>query len=380
MRLRRRAGMCVVLGLAVLSGAASAQQEPLKLSGSVKSILLRSETLDGESFTLDLNRLRIEAKGNITSALRLDLQFDHEVLLGSYLHTAQFRSEKDAAPPQYWRAESNIFESGDAYVRERLYRASLTGSFESVDLRLGRQRIAWGTGRFWSPLDILNPVSPIAIERDERLGVDAALLEAKFGPLSRLSVAYAPQRRPRGTSAAVQWHSNVGGYDYSLVGGRVDRQGIVGFDVAGQIAQAGLRAEAARLHPTGANAFQRFLVGLDYAFANTLIVSGELYYNGGGRSNREAYDFASLAAGRTLSVATRYVGLFASYDLTPLLKWSNYLIVNADDGSRVFDSRLAWALRADLELTLGVQSLAGSAGSEYGRLPSAVLAQARWFF
>ena len=44
------------------------------------------------------------------------------------------------------------------------------------------------------PLDLLNPFSPLALEREERLGVDAVLVEHKFGPVSRLAAVYAPSR------------------------------------------------------------------------------------------------------------------------------------------------------------------------------------------
>ncbi len=45
----------------------------------------------------------------------------------------------------------------------------------STTLTAGRQRIGWGTARFWSPMDMFNPISPLQIESEERQGVDAAL-------------------------------------------------------------------------------------------------------------------------------------------------------------------------------------------------------------
>ncbi|MBP0533157.1 hypothetical protein J8J19_23620, partial [Mycobacterium tuberculosis] len=79
---------------------------------------------------------------------------------------------------------------------------------------------AWGTGRFWSPLDLLNPLNPTAIEREERVGVDAVLAEHKLGPISRISAVYAPGHGGADSSAAFNWHANTHGVDYSIVGGR----------------------------------------------------------------------------------------------------------------------------------------------------------------
>jgi len=197
-----RVAAALAVGQVLAAAPSVAQAQPLELTGSLKSVVLRSSASTGEDYTLSLNRLRIEAKGDLGPGLALDLQYVNEVLLGSYLDTAEFRAVKDRVSPQYWRADANYVERGDVYGRHRLYRAAVTLTRGDVDLKLGRQRIAWGTGRFWSPLDILNPVSPLALEREERVGVDAALLEAKLGPLSRASLAMPP--RPTAARPAVR--------------------------------------------------------------------------------------------------------------------------------------------------------------------------------
>ncbi|HRH88648.1 MAG TPA: hypothetical protein PLO41_17520 [Rubrivivax sp.] len=283
----------LVAVLAFGATASIAQPQPLELTGSLKSVYLRSKASTGEDFALSLNRLRVEAKGDLAPGLAVDLQYDNEVLLGSYLDTAEFRALKDRPPPQYWRADANYVERGEVYGRHRLYRAAVTLTRGNVDLKLGRQRIAWGTGRFWSPLDILNPVNPLALEREERVGVDAALLEAQLGPLSRASLVVAPAPGRGPTSSAVQWHGNAAGVDASLVAGRLLGLDIVGMDLATQIRDAGIRGEAARLRPRGGPAFNRLMVGGDYAFANGLTLSAELYYNGAGSRDPAGYDGVS---------------------------------------------------------------------------------------
>ena len=369
-----------ILLMAALAVGAPAHAEGLGLTGSVKSLFLRSRSANGEAFGLSLNRLRIEAKGDVAPGLALDLQYDTELLLGSYLDTAECRALKDRASPQYWRADANYIERGDVYGRHRLYRAAVTLTRGNVDLKLGRQRIAWGTGRFWSPLDILNPVNPLALEREERVGVDAALLEAKLGPLSRASLVYAPAPDRGPASRALQWHGNAAGVDASLVAGRLRGLDIVGMDVASQIGDVGVRAEAARLKPDGGPGFNRWMAGADYAFATGLTLSAELYYNGAGSRDPAGYDFAGLRAGRLTSLATRYAGLFASYEITPLLKWMTYAVLNADDRSRAVDSRLVWSVAPATDLTFGVQHFTRTAGSEFAASPSAFHAHMQWFF
>ena len=356
----------------------SARAEELKLSGYYKNLLISSETVApaGQAYTLDLNRLRLELKGNLADAVALDLQYDNEVLLGSYLHTRQFALQNEQRTSQY----DKYGDGGSWYGRQRFYRAAVTLSAGNTDLRLGRQRVAWGTGRFWNPVDLLNPINPIALEREERVGVDAVLAEHKFGPLSRISAVYAPTHDGVESSAALNWHANVAGIDYSLIGGRFRNERVLGGDLATQVAGAGLRAELTHNEPDAGPAYHRALLALDYAFANTLTLTGELYYNGAGAAERAFYDFASLFAGAIQNVGRRYFGGYVGYEITPLVKSANYVVVNLADHSSFFSPTLTFSLRTNLDFTLGVQLFSGAAGSEYGVLNDVYYAQLQWFF
>lgn len=148
--------------LAALAFGASAQetsQSGLKFSGYYKSLLEESETIvpGGQRYLLDLNRLRLQLQGKLSEHVAVDLQYDNELLFGSYLHTAQFASQSSLAPDQYLDLDGNYLRGGSYYGQHRLYRGNVTLSSGDTDVRIGRQRIAWGTGRFWSPLDLLNP-------------------------------------------------------------------------------------------------------------------------------------------------------------------------------------------------------------------------------
>lgn len=376
----RRRARALAGALVLCVGAAAADGRALRPTGYYKNLLVRSETWAGEPFTLDLNRLRVELKGPIAPALRVDLQYDNEVLLGTYLRTTQFRQQKDLPAPQYWRADANYLEAADVYGSHRLHRAVLSLSAGDTDLHFGRQRVAWGTGRFWSPLDLLNPLSPTALERDERPGVDAMLAEHRLGPLSKLSAVVAPDRRSGRSSAALQWHANAGGLDYSLVAGRLRGWRTLGIDLAGQVGQAGVRAELVRHWPREAPAFNHALLGIDQTFSNTLTLTAELFYNGTGALQTARYDFRALMSGDTPALARRYAGVHAGYELSPLQKWTGELVLNLDDHSRYAGSSLSYSLRTNLDLKLGLQSFSGAAGSEYGRPPDLVYLQLQRFF
>lgn len=372
--------------LAILAFSAAAQEAPpqggVKFSGYYKSLLQDSETIvpGGQRYVLDLKRLRLQLQGNVSEHVAVDLQYDNELLLGSYLHTAQFATQQSLSPDQFLNLDGNTLRGGSYYGQQRLYRGNVTLSYDETDVRIGRQRIAWGTGRFWSPLDLLNPLNPIAIEREERVGVDAVLAERKLGPVSRLSAVYAPGHGGADSSAALNWHANAHGVDYSVVGGRFGNEQVAGFDIAGQIGTAGVRGEFTQVHAKTGQSYQRALLALDYAFANTLTLSGELYYNGAGTSNPAAYDFTSLLSGRARSLARHYAGGYVSYEFTPLLKGQGYLVVNLDDHSRFLSPVLTYSIKTNLDWAIGAQFFMGSSGSEFGHFHHIYFTQIQWFF
>ena len=109
-------------------------------------------------------------------------------------------------------------------------------------------------------------------------------------------------------------------------------------------------------------------------------LSAEYFYNGRGVSDVASYDFGALFAGRIQSLAQNYAGLYAGYEITPLLKWNNYVVVNLNDHSHYFSPNIVYSVRENLDWTVGIQSFGGSGGSEYGRMPNLYYTQLQWFF
>jgi len=155
---------------------------------------------------------------------------------------------------------------------------------------------------------------------------------------------------------------------------------VSGLDIATQLGTAGLRAELTHARREDGTHYERALLGTDYAFANTLTLGGELYFNGAGSSDRSAYDFPSLFAGRIHSVARRYAGAYARYEVSPLVDWATYLVLNLDDRSSFFSPSLSYSLAPNVDLTIGAQWLQGGTGSEFAQLHDTYYAQFQWFF
>ena len=353
-----------------------------EVSGYFVSLLTRSTTIvpAGERYTLDLNRLRLELAGRPLEDVRIELQYDNEAFLGSYLSTGQFALTRDRAAVSFFDLERTYVDRRSVVVRHRMYRATAAWSGNDIDVTLGRQRIAWGTGRFWSPLDILNPFDATRLEREERPGVDALLVDRKLGALGKFNAIFAPATDRSRAAVAGYVHGNARGTDYSFLAGNFRGERLVGADFSGRLAGVGIRGEATASRPDTGHRFIRALLGADYGFANTLTVSGELYFNGQGTSERADYDFQGLFEGRVRALARRYGAIAVSFEITPLAKLFAYGILNVDDRSRVFWPGIEYSVATDLDLTGGVQIFSGTAGSEYSRFRNVLHLQAKWFF
>jgi hypothetical protein len=379
------AGRRIVQLLALSAAAVSAQpleetSAAVQFSGHYKNMLLGSRAADGaqERYTLDASRLRLEWTGQVRAGVGIEIHYDHELLLGD-LRTPQFLVEPALPRRTYWDLERVYARGDDVLARHRLRRGAVTLSRGATDLRLGRQRVAWGTGRFWSPLDLLNPLSPTALEPGEREGVDAVLVEHKRSAVSRVSAVFAPIRGDRDHVLA-RWQDNVHGTDYSITAGRGPQGRVLGVDAAGQIGGAGVRAEWTLTRDRGGRTPHRVLLGWDYAFANTLTLSAELYFDGTGSSDPSRHDVAGLLSGRRQTLGRRYAGLHARYEFTPLLKWESWWAANLDDRSAYFSPRISYSVRENLDVAIGAQLYAGRRGTEFGQRRNLRFAYLQWFF
>ncbi len=353
----------------------------LSVGGYFKNMFLHSKTVfpETETYDLDLTRLRLEFDGNLSRSISYDIQYDNEIFFGSYLDTAEFHSRKNNSGT-YWDLESSYLDQSNVFARHGIHRGYLTFALPSFDIRVGRQRIAWGTARLWNPTDILNPLNPIQIEREEREGVDVLLVQNNLGALSQMSLVYAPQDRKSDSSVAGRFRTHAGGFDLSGMAGNFRNDKVVGLDFAGQIGQIGVRGELVNTRTEEGKNYIQTVIGGDYTFTNTLSIYLEYFYNGQGSSQESEYDFAGLYAGEALGLARHYLGAYAGYDITPLLAWDNYLIVNLDDGSVFLFPEFGYSLTANLDWSVGFQLFNGEPGSEYGTFENIFFSEIQWFF
>ncbi len=238
----------------------------------------------------------------------------------------------------------------------RLYRGYIEYATDSHLLRVGRQRIPFGVGRIWNPIDIFNPIDVTAIEPGEREGTDSLRYEYAISDLAGFDLTLAEDR----------WAARLKGFlgfaDMALVTVIDDDRDliIVGWELEGELASTGieLRSEGGSFYSRSMEeAHTELIIGAEYGFANSLTLLLEYSFN-------DDPDVDQL-------------GIILSYQLSPLLQASILALTNLEDHSRLLAPTISYSLSDEMTLTTGFFFHDGENGTSFGNMEDMVFL--KWF-
>ncbi len=228
------------------------------------------------------------------------------------------------------------FEDGDAYLD--VSRFHLDVYLPSLDLRVGRQALHWGSAQLINPTDPF-PELFFAEPWRPRRGVYAARATVPLSQSGDFTGVVATNDDWDALRTAARLRLSYGQTDLALVAayrsdGGVDGDGIVGIDVRGTLGVGYWLEAALHLRETE---YEEIAFGIDYSFAvrDGLIVTGEYYRNGAGDSQS---DPASAGLGPGVEPPDcrcdlESLGLFAADGgddpFAPLLSGRDYLLLAA---------------------------------------------------
>jgi hypothetical protein len=370
--------MLVAMAWLVLASGAEAEYS---YSGSLKNLSVGSRSLiDDNPYFSNLTRLRIEPRYRYEDWV-VDAAYDLELVAGSFLDSPEFALLKDAPDPRYWDLQGDVHESGDMLARHQLYRGTIQWRSPVGDFRFGRQQVNWSTALIWNPMDILNPVSPLQLEPDERIGVDALLWDRSWGATGRVSAVHAPQHGGQNASTAARAKRFVAGVDAGVMMGEFADVTKAGVSGSGSVAGTGWRTELVWSKPGAGDSYWQGVADLNWAFRNGLNLAVEYFYNGQPVPPGTT-GLANLVSARPLYAGRHYAGLLVWQDINPFWQYRVVTIRNADDASWVLYPRSTWILPTSQEIyfTAGAQWFGGDQDSEYGRLERLGLMEIHWFF
>jgi len=226
-----------------------------------------------------------------------------------------------------------------------IYRAYLSYRGEKTLLVAGKQRIPFGVGRIWNPIDVFNPIDATSIEPDEREGTDALRAEYSLGALAIADATIASEK------AAARVKGYLDFADCAMVV-EVDNTKdlvITGWELEGELWGSGIeaRSEGGVFYDRLArDSTLNLIVGAEYGFASSLDLTVEYLYTGLFGQND--------------------IGLTAGYQLNMLTYISCLLIVNLRDESYYLSPSVEYSLSDEMTLNLGYSASQGERLTEFG--------------
>lgn len=372
---RRMAGMMLLWTPCIVCAAS------MDFSGEYRNLAFATRDTRQQQTYNDLNRLRLKMDGQ-RKRLQWNLTYDLRLFAGGLLEDPLFRLQAEQPEPTWADAEDTWHQSSRALGRHALYRGWLAWDQEDWRLAVGRQRLAWGSGRIWNPTDRFNPVQPTALELDEKVGVDAAVATWRYSGFGSFALILAPGNGARDVSRkwAFRWQDTFGETDLSLMAGEIGPERVAGLDITGNVGDATARLEALYSRDAPEGDFAQLIAGVDYTWSNKIFPEGlylaaEYFYNGAAASLLLPH-----TQDRLFSISTHQLGLLAGYDLTPLWRLDLLLLNDMEHPSLFFAPRLKWSAAANMNLTFLLQWPGGTARGEFARLNSLAAVQLDWYF
>ena len=223
-------------------------QPPLLPAGNFEDCVAFGEVGE-ERAVQSLSRLRLEIDVGVTSWLTGHVVADNELFAGD-LDTLEATLGDDLSSDSFFGAEDNVTQNDHAAWRTLLYRGYLRAELGPTEWIVGRQRIAWGVGRLWNPIDRFNPIPPLAIEGDQSEGIDAVLARWNFDGFNAVEAIYAPGSSQDDARYALRVLGVTLDTDWSVMAGVFERAPTVGFDLARNLGDAAIRFEVVYADPT----------------------------------------------------------------------------------------------------------------------------------
>ena len=244
------------------------------------------------------------------------------------------------------------------------------------EIRIGRQRINWGTNLIWNPNDVFNAYSFFDFDYEERPGSDAIRIKKYTGFASSVEVAASFTKDFENSVVAGMWTFNRNNYDVKILTGKSYSDIILGTGWAGNIGKGGFKGEITWFKPYDKDVSYEALlasVSLDYSFKNSLYLLGSVLYNSAGESEPPSDLFlirSRTLTAKELSPYSWSTFLQGSYQVHPLVLTGLAVILYPTNGDLFVNPSVTVSLVKNLDLDLIGQLFFGEIENYalYGRL------------
>ncbi|MFH0766197.1 MAG: hypothetical protein V2A61_07235 [Calditrichota bacterium] len=380
--------LSIILGITILAETAAAFPPDHEIRGYLRNTTLiwKPTPTSNESSTTRWDNIltgRLNLRWFMASTSTLGIEWKNRAF---YSESASESASSSSlfSQPAYFNWKKDIIDEKRWLVSTEIDRAWFDYQAGSLQLTVGRQRIAWGTNLVWNPLDLFNPASPLDFDNEEKPGGDALRVQYHLGVMTRLEFAIEAQREHSANWAGLL-RSNWRDYDIYVIAGKQRNHPLAGVAWAGQWWGAGVRGECRVDFPRADLDNRRsqltWASSLDYTFANGLYIHTETLVNSRG-TTADAGGERYIPAWQEGWLTPAKASLFGevSKDLHPLLRAGVAGILNPYDHSFYMGPNIFWSVFTNLDVAVAGMFYAGESSSEFGGNNDMQMIKLKWSF
>ena len=267
---------------------------------------------------------------------------------------------------------------------QRLDRISVGYSGERMVMRVGRQAVSWGNGLVFQPIDIFNPFSPTAIDKDYKTGDDMLYGQWLFARGGDLQVIIVPRRDPvsndvesNQSSIAFKYHGMKAGLDYDLLATRHYDETLLGIGLAKDWQGAVWRIDVSLTELSDGSHATSLVTNLDRSWTwcdHNVYGYVEYFRNGVGEADKNYTppdtDLQKrISRGELFTLGRNYLAAGMQIEFTPLFNLLPSMIWNLDDESLFLQVRAIYDWKENILIMGGINLPYGDRGTEFGGIP-----------
>ncbi len=354
----------------------------IDFSGYIQEQALLAPILLNDYFLLSQSRFRPLLDFNFGHGFTAD--FSQTLLLsaGNALQNPAYQFARKFPQPTYFKWDYYFVDTTDLNLDWSVYRAWVAYEGKKFKAVVGRQRIAYGSALFYSPLDIFNPVSPLSLNPGERVGVDGASMEYELGPSSYASLAYGIGDSWDKSRLAFYYKTTVKAFDLHFLAARIFKDYIVGGAFSGNVKDGNLYGELSYTIPDHDLNYVRGTVGYSYKFKNGILMILEYYHDDGvlSDSGQNGSELLFSTKQGLVTIDRNFLCLSTGFSLTSLLGFSSAIIYDMDGGSFFIGPSFSYSATQSVTIAAGAQLFGGNPQGDFGALPQFLWGRVIWNF
>jgi len=315
--------------------------------------------------------------------INLSEQFKHAKIESHYEFFIQHSDSLSAGfinpdDNRLFRLTELISESTGQITYHRLDRLFFTYHADNSTYRFGRQAVTWGNGFVFNVMDIFNPFSPLAIDKEYKTGDDMFYLQNLTEAGNDWQFIYLPRRNTedevdhRISSTAIKLHNTFSAADLDFLFASHYNSLIFGLGISHAISESLWRLDITHTETENGQSISHLTTNIDYswlAFGKNMYGFIEYYYNGIGIDHATDTIDAQLASqiqrGEIFTLYKQHIAAGLRVEIHPLVNLSPTIINNLTDNSLLLSLSMHYNWYQNLNATVNFTLTEGRENSEY---------------